>query len=78
MDSPIPLELPENEEDEDPLVDKDEAQMQEKKESQVQPIEDFVVAKKPPHISEFDDKIQKDAEEAKKEEETKAVTIDDD
>lgn len=58
MDCPFPLEMAENEEDEDPQKDEDEEQMQEKKEAIVQPIEEFIVAKKAPHISEFDDKLE--------------------
>ena len=54
MDCPFPLYMPENEEDEDPEVDHDEEQMSEKKESSVQPLEDFQVVKKGPHMSEFD------------------------
>ena len=49
MDCPFSLELPDNEEEEDPHVDKDEEQMSEKKQSEIKPIEDFLVHKKPPH-----------------------------
>ena len=52
--------------------------MQEKKEALVQPIEDFLVAKKAPHISEFDNKQDNEKAEKEKSEALKAVTIDDD
>jgi hypothetical protein len=78
MDCPFNLEMAENEEDEDPLVDKDEEQMIDKKPPLVQPLEDFYVSKKGPHISEFDmevsTKLAREAEEAR----LKAITIDDD
>jgi hypothetical protein len=46
MECPFNIELPRNEEDEDPEHDKDEEQMQEKKVSSVTPIDDFAVIKK--------------------------------
>jgi hypothetical protein len=49
MDCPFSLEMPDNEEEDDPHVDKDEEQMSEKKQSEIKPIEDFAVQKKPPH-----------------------------
>ena len=52
--------------------------MHEKKEDGVQKVEGFQIAKKPPHISEFDTKIRTDIEESKAKQEREAVTIDDD
>lgn len=41
MECPFPIEMPDNEDEEDPEVDKDEEQMSEKKASLITPIEDF-------------------------------------
>ena len=41
MECPFPIEMPDNEDEEDPEVDKDEEQMSEKKPSLITPIEDF-------------------------------------
>ena len=59
MDCPFDLYMPDNEEDDNPHLDKDEEQMNEKKQSEIKPIEDFLVTKKPPHQSEFDEEIKK-------------------
>ena len=78
MDCPFPIDMPDNDDQDDPEVDKDEEHMITKKESEVKPIEDFRVTKKYPHHSEFDDAMKdaKDTEEG--EAARKAVTIDDD
>jgi len=41
MECPFPLDMPDNEDEEDPEIDKDEEQMNEKKGSSVTPLEDF-------------------------------------
>ena len=78
MDCPFPLEMAENEELEDPEVDKDEEQMSEKKASTVQPIEDFQVLKKGPQISEYDEDWKKKSDQEELERQIKEITIDDD
>jgi hypothetical protein len=59
MECPFPIEMPDNDDQDDPEVDKDEEQMSEKKPSTIIPIEDFQVTKKGPHISEFDEDLRK-------------------
>lgn len=78
MECPFNLELAVDEEDEDPEHDKDEDQMQEKKVSSVTPIDDFLVQKKPPHISEYDEEMKSKQMKTETDAKVKAVTIDDD
>lgn len=78
MDCPFPLYMPDNEDEEDPEIDKDEEQMSERKPSQITPIEEFQVTKKPPHHSEFDDEMRKKREEEEEEARIRDATIDDD
>lgn len=78
MECPFPIEMADNEDEEDPEVDKDEEQMSEKKASTITPIEDFQVTKKIPHHSEFDDEVSRRKNFQDEEERVKAVTIDDD
>lgn len=58
MECPFPTHLAENEDEEDPLLDKDEDVMAEKKSQHIDPIDDFVVNKKKPHVSEFDEDVK--------------------
>lgn len=58
MDCPFSYDLPENEEDEDPLHDKDNDQMAEKKKTGAEPIEGFMIKKEKPHMSEFDEDLK--------------------
>ena len=78
MECPFSYDLPENEELENPLHDKDEEQMTEEKKAGVEPIEDFIIQKKKPHMSEFDEDLSTKASTSKVDAERRAVTIDDD
>jgi hypothetical protein len=78
MECPFPIEMADNDDVEDPEVDKDEEQMSERKASLITPIEDFQVTKKGPHLSEFDEEMRKKREAEEEEARIKAVTIDDD
>lgn len=78
MDCPFDIEIPDNEDGEDPEVDRDEEQMSEKKASTIVPIEDFQVTKKGPHMSDFDEELRRKKELEEEEMRIKAVTIDDD
>lgn len=78
MECPFPIDMEDNEDGEDPEVDKDEEQMSEKKPSLITPIEDFQVTKKGPHMSEFDEDMRRRREADEEEARIKAVTIDDD
>lgn len=55
-----PFDLFMSTEEPDPLKDEDEEQMLEKKKASVQPIEDFKVQKKEPHLSKFDENKRKE------------------
>ena len=48
MDCPFSLEMAENEEDEDPAIDKDEEKMSEKKKETVEKVDGFSITKKLP------------------------------
>ena len=52
--------------------------MNEKKKSHIEPVEDFQVQKKGPHISEFDSEVMQKINEEAEEKKRRAVTIDDD
>ncbi len=78
MECPFPIEMADNDDQEDPEIDKDEEHMTSKKPSTVVPIEDFQVKKKIPHHSEYDDEMKRAKDEAEAQAAYKAVTIDDD
>jgi len=78
MECPFPIEMPDNDDQEDPEIDKDEEHMTSKKPSTVVPIEDFQVKKKIPHHSEYDDEMKRAKDESEALAAYKAVTIDDD
>ena len=48
MDCPFSLDMAENEEDEDPAIDKDEEKMSEKKKETVEKVDGFSITKKLP------------------------------
>jgi hypothetical protein len=78
MECPFPIDMADNDDQEDPEIDKDEEHMTSKKPSTVVPIEDFQVKKKNPHRSEYDDEMKRAKDDAEAEAAYKAVTIDDD
>ena len=78
MECPFPIDMPDNEDQEDPEIDKDEEHMSSKKPSTVTPIEDFQVTKKIPHHSEFDDEMKRIKDYEDEQARYKAITIDDD
>lgn len=78
MECPFPIEMPDNDDEEDPEVDKDEEHMSSKKPSLITPIDDFQVTKKVPHHSVFDDDMKRIKDYEDEMAEFKAVTIDDD
>lgn len=78
MDCPFPIEMADNDDKEDPEVDKDEEHMTSKKPSLITPIDDFQVTKKPPHHSEFDDEMKRNKDQSEEQSRKAAVTIDDD
>ena len=78
MECPFPVEMADDDENEDPEVDKDEEHMTSKKASSITPIEDFKVTIKPPHHSEFDDEMRKMKDFEDELAALNAVTIDDD
>lgn len=73
-----PFDLFMSTEEPDPLKDEDEEQMLEKKKASVQPIEDFKVQKKEPHLSKFDENKRLEKEKEEKNAKIKEETIDDD
>lgn len=78
MECPFPIEMPDDDDQEDPEIDKDEEHMTSKKPQTVTPIEDFKVTLQAPRRSEFDEEMDRiknyEAEQAR----FKAITIDDD
>lgn len=78
MECPFPIEMPDNDDQEDPEIDKDEEHMSSKKPSLITPIDDFQVTKKIPHHSEFDDEMSKNKFESEEQQRLAAITIDDD
>jgi hypothetical protein len=63
MECPFPIEMADNDDNDDPEIDKDEEQMSEKKASSIVPLEDYQVTKKGPHMSEFDEEMRRKNEE---------------
>ncbi len=78
MECPFPIEMPDNDDQDDPEVDKDEEHMTSKKPSLITPIDDYQVTKKIPHHSEFDDEVKAIRDYEIQQAKNKAVTIDDD
>lgn len=78
MECPFPIDMPDNDDKDDPEVDKDEEHMVSKKPSLITPIEDYKVQKKGPQRSEFDDEMKKTKMQKAEAERLAAITIDDD
>lgn len=78
MECPFPIEMPDNDDQDDPEVDKDEEHMTSKKPSLIQPIEDYSVTKPPVRQSDFDNEMKKAKDTETEKNRLAAVTIDDD
>ncbi len=70
--------MADNDDQDDPEVDKDEEHMTSKKPSLITPIDDYQVTKKIPHHSEFDDEMKAIRDYEDQQAKNRAVTIDDD
>ena len=78
MECPFPIEMTDNDDQDDPEVDKDEEHMTSKKPSLITPIEDYSVTKPPVRQSDFDVDMKKTRDFEAEKTRLAAVTIDDD
>jgi hypothetical protein len=78
MECPFPIEMTDNDDQDDPEVDKDEEHMTSKKPSFITPIEDYSVTKPPVRQSDFDVDMKKTRDFESEKTRLAAITIDDD
>jgi hypothetical protein len=78
MECPFPIEMPDNDDQDDPEVDKDEEHMTSKKPSLITPIEDYSVTKPPVRQSDFDNEMKRTKDAEAERTRLAAITIDDD